>query len=113
MEKLSLPLYQPDEKLEDYLRRCMADPGTNTTALARAMGLNRTGLYRIRDGTGQASPPTLTRFGAVSGVLKDTPETRETLTLLRLLDHAEIGWRAQAGTVGEVKSEEVEALTAA
>lgn len=113
MDKLLLPPHESGERLEVYLRRCMADPQVNTTALARAMGLNRTGLYRIRDGTGQASPPTLARFGAVAGVLKDTPEVRKTLSLLRLLEHAEVGWRVQLDTIGWDDSGEVEASSAA
>lgn len=95
---LTLPPHEAGERLEDYLRRCIRAPEVNTTTLARAMGLNRTGLYRIRDGAGQASPSTLARFGALSGVLQNTESVREFLALLRLLEAAEVGWAAQSGT---------------
>lgn len=89
-----LPKYTAPQPLDDYLRQCMADTAVNKSALADALGLNRSGLYQILDGA-KPTPRTLTRFGAFSGAINDTPQTRETLTMLGLLEFAEEGWRSR------------------
>lgn len=97
---LSLPAYLPSEPLDAYLRRCMEAPGVNNSELARALKMNRSGLYQIKKGTLVATPPVLTRFGALAGVVEDTPAMRETLALFGLIESAEIGWQARASLSG-------------
>lgn len=91
---MELPKYTASQPLDAYLRQCMTDTAVNKTALADALGLNRSGLYQILNGA-QPTPRTLTRFGAFTGAFSDTPQTREMLTMLGLLAFAEEGWRSR------------------
>lgn len=88
----TLPPILPNERLADYLRRCVQDEAVNTAELARSLGIQRAALYKLLRG-GEPAPSTLTRFGALSGVIPNVEGTRGTLRLLGLLEAAESGWR--------------------
>ncbi len=99
LDLTTLPPHEASETLSDYLKRCIDARAVNITALSRELGVNRAGLYKIRDGRLTAEH-TLARFGALAGVLHDTETSRHTLALLGLLEAAIKGWAARSELLG-------------
>ena len=99
---VSLPNHEAGEALDTYLRRCLKGPSVNVTALADRLDLHRSTLYKIRDGGG-ATMATITRFGALVGVLTRDADTLATMKLFGVLDAAEAGWTTRATLLAEKK----------
>lgn len=90
----TFPPVIPGETVNAYLLRCLSG-GVSKGGLARHLDVQRTFLYQVLDGSGVA-PKTLTRFGALVGMLVDDQPTRELLTKLDLIEPAELGWKSRA-----------------
>lgn len=100
MDLSTIPAHRPGEALADYLRRVLEDPSVSIGELARHMDINRNALYVIRKG-GRADESTITRFGALTGALKPTPETLTLMDALSLRSYADAGWAERKRLLGE------------
>lgn len=102
MNLSDFPPYRPGEPLEEYLRRTLAEPKVSLGALSRWLRMQRTALYKIKNGGGAALETTV-RFGALSGALLNDEPTRSLMSQVGLLDVAEDGWLRKAVEDGTVK----------
>lgn len=100
MKLRDIPRPETDESLEGYLRRVLNTPKVSTGELARWLDVQRMALYKIRAGGG-AAIGTITRFGALTGVLERTPERLETLNLFGTREAAEAGWAMREKLFGD------------
>lgn len=98
----TIPAHEDGEGLEDYMRRVLNTRGVSVGAMARHMDVQRAALYKIKDGGG-ATMATITRFGALVGVLPRDADTLATMKLFGVLDAAEAGWTTRAKLLAEKK----------
>ena len=100
MKLSEIPRHEAGEGLEEYLRHVLNTPSVSIGDLARWLDVQRTALCKIQAGGG-ASIDTITKFGALTGVLERTPARIETLNLFGVLESAEAGWAMRAKLLAE------------
>lgn len=100
MKLSEIPRREAGEGLEDYMRRALNAPSVSIGDLARWMDVQRVALYQIKRGGG-AAIGTITKFGALTGVVVRDGATIENLSLFGLLGYAEAGWSAREAAIAE------------
>lgn len=100
MKLSEIPRHQAGEGLEEYLRRVLNAPSVSIGDLARWMDVQRVALYKIKRGGGAAFG-TLTKFGALTGVLERTSGRIADLNLFGVREQAEAGWAIREKLLAE------------
>lgn len=88
---VGLPPHQTGETLAAYLRRALGKSTVDVDTLAQALQVSPDVLHDVLAGE-EPAPGLLATFGALTGVIQDRAQTRDTLRLLGVLADAERGW---------------------